>query len=219
MSVELAMNGAVSSELNDPLRERWQALLEQPLQRLPVERLAGCFGGVLPYEQVKALLATPRFHPRLWQLLGRHFQLTPLQSLAESADLPVLLLDAAAFARLPRFCGAVWHAAALTREIRGAAVQTLKAQLGADVFEFALSRRDQAGAADFLLDGEQLIAAIDRDGRACLATWYESRPQPLRNWLRLCFDIPVADVDMPPVAVKLVPQVAAALPATGATAA
>ena len=214
MSVELALNSAANTELNASLRERWQALLEQPLHRLPVERLAECFGGVLPDEQVTALLATPRFHPRLWQLLDRHFQLAPLQSLADSADLPVLLLDTAAFARLPRFCGAVWHAAALAREIRGAAVQMLKAQLGSDVFEFALSRRDQAGAADFLLDGEQLIAAIDRDGRACLAAWYESRPQPLQNWLRLRFDIPVADVDMPPMAVKLVPEVAAALPAT-----
>lgn len=209
MSADLAMKDV----LDDSLRQRWQALLEQPLHGLPVERLAECFGGVLPDEQVKALLAAPRFHGRLWPLLNAHLQLAPLQALAERADLPVLLLDAATFARLPRFCGAVWHAAALAREIRGAAVQNLKAQLGAEVFGFALAHRDQACAADFLLDGERLVAAIERDGRACVAAWYAGRPQPLRDWLRLCFDIPGAEVDMPPAAVELVRQVAAALAA------
>ncbi len=193
------------------LHASWSRRLARPLHGARIECVAECFDGTLAPDQVQAMLDNDRFEERLQQLLIRHFWLPPLEQLSESADLSVLVLDGPAFARLPLLCGAVWHAAALAREIRGPVVQCLKERLGTDVFNFALAHRAHAGAADFLLDSEQLAAAIERDGHACVAAWFHSRPQALQGWLQLYFDIPQSDVEISAAAIALVPQIAQAL--------
>ena len=170
------------------LREQWQAVAAQPLDYVQPASVGECFANALSGEQLQAMLAQPRFRPRLHTLFTEHFQLRSLTPPRVEADMRILLLAPEQLPRLALLCGATWHANALAREIRGAAVQTLKARLGHDVFDLALANRDKAGAADLLFDVEPLLAAIERDGNACVRAWLHSLPEDLRSWLRLRLD-------------------------------
>ncbi|MGB3124685.1 MAG: type III secretion protein [Pseudomonas sp.] len=174
------------------LFERWQGLIAEPLQFVRGPSLGACFAEDLPEAVLHALQAQPRFHPRLEQLLVSHYQLAPLDQLVSplAADLPVLLLSDAQFARLPRLCGAIWHASTLSREIRREVVNELREGLGAPVFSQALALRQLGGAADLLRDPAELIEAIDRDGQGCIAAWLHAQQADLQGWLRLRFVFP-----------------------------
>lgn len=166
---------------------QWQALIAQPLQFVSRESIEACFSPPLPTQQVQHLLSTPRFAERLLRLLMLRRGLAPLasESVPELRNLNVLRLAPQAFDRLPRLCGAVWHAATLSREIRSDVVVQLREALGSQVYAQALARRHLAGAADLLREPEALIEAIDRDGLACLNSWLHAQPLSLQGWLRL----------------------------------
>jgi hypothetical protein len=172
--------------------QRWQELLARPLEFVAPERLSDCFVEGLPDEQLQALRDLPRFEERLLRVLMTHFHLTPLGRVAtpEAQDLPILLLSPEAFARLPRLCGAIWHGATLSREIRSEVVTELRRLLGNDVFALALAHRQLAGAADLLREPSELLEAIERDGAVCVSAWLQSLPDALQGWLRL--RLPVA---------------------------
>jgi len=172
--------------------ERWQGLIAEPLQFVRGPSLGACFAADLPDDVLHALQGQPRFRQRLEQLLVSHYQLAPLAQLVTPpvSDLPVLLLSPAQFARLPRLCGAIWHGATLSREIRRDVVQALREGLGAEVFVQALALRQLGGAADLLREPAELIEAIDRDGNGCVAAWLHAQHADWRGWLRLRFDFP-----------------------------
>jgi hypothetical protein len=165
----------------------WRALTAQPLRFVDHQSLRGCFAQVLSDRAIGEMTDSARFSARLLELLMAHFQLAPLASLTPVSedDLPVLLLSPTAFSRLPRLCGAVWHAAALSREVRGAVVSEWREQLGPEVFNLALQHREWAGAANLLHSPSALLVAIDRDGQACVADWFAAQPAPLQAWLQL----------------------------------
>ncbi|MCF5230483.1 type III secretion protein [Pseudomonas sp. OE 28.3] len=174
------------------LFERWQGLIAEPLQFVRGPSLGACFAAELPDDVLQAMQAQPRFRPRLQQLLVKHYQLAPIEQLVTplAADLPVLLLSPAQFARLPRLCGAIWHGATLSREIRREVVNELREGLGAEVFVAALALRQLGGAADLLREPVELIEAIDRDGLGCVAAWLQAQHADWQGWLRLRFDFP-----------------------------
>lgn len=174
------------------LFERWQGLIAQPLQFVRLQSLGECFGNDLPDDVLHAMQAQPRFQRRLEQLLTSHHRLAPLEQVVAplAADLPVLLLSPAQFSRLPRLCGAIWHGATLSREIRREVVHELREGLGNDVFALALAHRQMGGAADLLREPAELIEAIDRDGFMCVAAWLQAQPPELRSWLKLRFAAP-----------------------------
>ncbi|MDR9750843.1 type III secretion protein [Pseudomonas sp. SZMC_28357] len=165
----------------------WQQLTAQPLDFVSGDSLRACFASSIPVEQIHGLITRPRFSERLLHLLMTRRQLSPLVSvpLPEEHDLAVLLLSAEAFAQLPRLCGAVWHGVTLSREIRSEVLNPLRAALGAEVYAQALAHRHLAGAANLLLDPPALIAAIERDGLACVNAWFREQPPALQAWLRL----------------------------------
>lgn len=165
----------------------WRALTAQPLRFVDRQSLRGCFAQVLSDRAIGEMTESARFSARLLELLMAHFQLAPLASLTPVSedDLPVLLLSPTAFSRLPRLCGAVWHAAALSREVRGAVVSEWREQLGPEVFNLALQHREWAGAANLLYSPSALLVAIDRDGQACVADWFAAQLAPLQAWLQL----------------------------------
>jgi len=173
-------------------QQAWQALLEQPLAFVEARRLRECWPQTLTDQQHAALHGTSRFQHRLLQLLMGHFHLQPLAQIPSPTeqDLPVLLLSPGDFKRLPRVCGAIWHAATLSREIRSDVVNQLRGLLGADVFALALAHRSLAGAADLLRQPADLVEAIDRDGASCVAAWLQAQPAALRDWLRLRLPMP-----------------------------
>jgi hypothetical protein len=191
--------------------QAWQRLLEQPLDFVGVERLVACFPALVSPEQLGGLRKQQRFQSRLLQLLTSHFQLPALGFSAqpEPLDLPVLLLAPDTFKSLPRLCGAVWHSATLSREIRGDVVSELRRLLGNEVFTQALARRALGGAVDLLRQPAELLEAIDRDGAACVSAWLQAQPAELRSWLALRFADPgVHDVQVPG-ALNIVRSVAA----------
>ncbi len=174
------------------LLERWQGLIAEPLQFVRAPSLSACFAHDLPDDVLHAMQTQPRFRQRLEQLLVTHYQLAPLEQLVSplAGDLPVLLLSPEQFARLPRLCGAIWHAPTLSREIRRDVVNELRDGLGFEVFSQALALRQLGGAADLLRDPGELIEAIDRDGHGCVAAWLHAQQSDLQGWLRLRFAFP-----------------------------
>ena len=160
-------------------------------------------------------LALPRFRPRLEQLLVNHYQLVPIAHLVtpSAADLAVLLLSPAQFSRLPRLCGAIWHASTLSREIRREVVNELREGLGAEVFSQALAQRQLGGAADLLREPSELIEAIDRDGQGCVAAWLHAQHADLQGWLRLRFAFPKGHSARLPRDLEIVQAAAASLAA------
>ena len=167
--------------------QRWQRLLERPIDFVDPAALRACLPRALNDEHCAALYAAPRFESRLTEQLMAHFGLQPLARLSPPApeDLDVLLLSAEDFARLPRRCGALWHASTLSREIRGDVVKQLRSALGDDVFELALAHRSLGGALDLLRTPADLLAAMDRDGLDLVMFWLRQQPAALRDWLRV----------------------------------
>ncbi|AKT30646.1 type III secretion protein [Pseudomonas syringae pv. actinidiae] len=181
--------------MNASLISQWQTLTERPLSFVAEHSLAECLTRDVDALQLAALRDTPRFNERFEQLLIGHFKLRPLAQLEPPAqqDLTVLLLADNDFSRLPRLCGAVWHAATLSREIRGEVVSEYRRLLGDDAFTLALAHRQLAGAANLLRTPDELIQVIDRDGAACVAAWLEAQPAQLRAWLLLRLQAPAQE--------------------------
>jgi hypothetical protein len=196
-------------------REQWQALIERPLDFIRPERLADCFAKPLSDEQLAAFRDMPRFQERSLRLLTTRYDLQPLTHAPdpEMEDLPVLLMSVESFNGLPRLCGAVWHGATLSREIRSDVVNQLRQLLGGDVFALALANRPLAGAADLLRQPADLLAAIDHDGAACVSAWLEAQPPELRGWLRLRLDDPGVHDQPVPTGLKIVRSVVMTLAA------
>ncbi|MGE7991685.1 type III secretion protein [Pseudomonas sp. NPDC089554] len=196
---------------------QWQALLAEPLAFIDRRHLAACFADEVAPTQVQALLKAPRFQGRLLNLLLRTYRLQPTAQLPEplAQDLPLLLLSPEAFARLPRLCGAIWHGAALGREIRREVVEHLRQGLGQEVFNLALAHRQWSGALDLLRQPDDLLAAIEADGARCVQAWLHSQPQPLREWLLLRLPQPDAEASSKAIDPGLVRRVAGLLATSG----
>jgi hypothetical protein len=194
-------------------REAWQGLLEQPLNFVRPPIVRECLPEGVSDHQVAALRNTPRFEGRLLQLLAARFKLPALGQVQapQEEDLPVLLLAPKTFQTLPRLCGAIWHSATLSREIRSDAVTQLRSALGNEVFATALAHRALAGAADLLRQPADLLQAIDRDGAACVAGWLAQLPADLRIWLRLRLDLPPFDGQPVAAGAEIVRRAAATL--------
>lgn len=186
--------------MSERQQQAWQALLEQPMEFAGAEPVQACLPQWVSAEQLTALRSQSRFQSRLAEQLMSHFQLPALDASVapDPLDLPVLLLTPKAFNELPRLCGAVWHAATLSREIRGDVVSELRRLLGNPVFSQALAHRALSGAVDLLRAPAELLQVIDRDGAACVSAWLQAQPPELRSWLRLRFADPqVHDVHIP----------------------
>lgn len=180
--------------------QRWQRLIDQPLDFLGEQPLAAGFPESVGAARLAALRERPRFHSRLLRMVLDHHRLQDPSRLPspDPDDLPVLLLPPNDFQRLPRLCGAILHGVTLSREIRGDVVSQWRELLGADAFAVALAHRALGGAADLLRTPVELIEAIDQDGARCLSTWLRTQPAQLRPWLHLRFAVP-QDQDEPAV--------------------
>lgn len=185
-----------------PVHEVWQALAAEPLRFVDPVAVRACLDDAVSVADTRALIDLLRFQPRLLARLHGVHGLAPLTKVLpnDSPDLDVVLLDARQLASLPLVCGALWHALALSREIRRDAVQQLRHQLGDEVFAFAISKRDKTVATDCLLEGERLRAAIEYDGQVCTKAWLHTRPEPLRRWLTLRWPAWIDSFEEDPVA-------------------
>lgn len=191
----------------------WQAMVESPLTFVREAALLESLGRAVSAEQLAALRQAPRFAVRLERRLTGHHRLQPLDQVPApaEADLKVLSLTAEQFARLATLCGAVWHAATLSREIRGEVVAHYRERLGAPTLRLALEFRELAGAADLLRTPAALFDAIEQDGAACLNAWLAAQPDALRDWLMLRLPFPPLTTPIDARQAEVVRRVAAAL--------
>ena len=175
------------------LAQRWADAHARPLSLLDPSHVQACFAEEVSPTEIEALCLNPRFQPRLVDVVRTHYGLPVLTTVPDPAaeDLPVLLLSADAFAQLPHLCGALWHSAALGREIRRDAVEHLRGALGTGVFTLALMHRQWSGAVDLLRQPAELLAAIELDGARCLQAWLDTQPAGLRAWLKLRLPTPL----------------------------
>ena len=176
--------------MSQALRDTWRALVAQPLQFVAEDCLEAALLGAVPRAQAINLAKQPRFASRVSGLLVSYYGLEPLTNAGQvvDEDLPVVLLAPQRFARLALACGACLHAASLAREIRGAVVQSLRAHLGDEIYDLAVSWREPAGN-QVILVGDALLAAIDQDGQRCVDAWLAAQSAALQAWLRLRFGL------------------------------
>ena len=193
-------------------RQAWLGLIEHPLDFIDKCHLRECWPQPPTDQQQAMVYAQPRFQARLLDQLMHRFDLPELALLPppDEQDLPVLLLSPEAFKRLPRLCGAIWHAGALSREIRSHRVKALRDALGSEVFTTALAHRSLARDADILRQPAELLDAIEHDGASCVAAWLQHQPPGLRDWLRLRLDAVQFDSPYPAVDANIVRCAAAA---------
>ena len=198
-------------------QQAWQALVAQPLTFVDVRYLRECWPLSTRDEQYATISKDARFETRRAALLSAHFGLSALAQLPPpaTADIPVLLLSRESFGQMGRRCGAIWHAATLSREIRGEAVSQLRNLLGNEVFALALAHRAAGGAVDLLRQPADLVEAIDRDGDIFVTAWLNSQPAELRQWLRLRLPLPPAEPAQPSQSAPLASHLNGPLAATG----
>jgi hypothetical protein len=203
--------------MSDLLMAQWQTLTDQPLSFVREQAVSECFERPVSAEQMAALRGSRRFDQRIEQRLAEHFHLQPLNRVPapDVADLTVILLTEADLLRLPKLCGAVWHAATLSREIRSEVVNQYREALGVDTLNLALRMRQLAGAADLLRTPAALLDAIERDGAACIGAWLAAQPQSLREWLQLRLDPALQSGVHDPRQVMVVRSVASDIAAAG----
>lgn len=191
---------------------RWEHFVGAPLSFVAPRHLAACLGDA-PAQLREQVLAQPRFHARLLALLLARHQLQPLSEITapDATAMNVLALSPLAFNRLPRLCGAIWHAATLAREVRAPVQHALRQALGSELYSQALAHRELAGAADLLREPAALLQAIDQDGAACVAAWAQAQPAPLQRWLALRLNLPAVQPMRPPVNLAIIAAAATAL--------
>jgi len=132
---------------------------------------------------VDVLLAEPRFHDRLLQLLAG--STVPLDTVADPGDRHLLRAGASQWAQLSRACGVVCHAQTFARAIQAAQVQTLTERFGRPLYELALRHRALAWLPAVSQDPAGLEAAVCATGEACMAAWYAQLSLSSRGWMRL----------------------------------
>jgi hypothetical protein len=129
------------------------------------------------------LLAEPRFHDRLLQLLAG--SAAPLDAIDDAGDRLLLRASVSQWAELSRACGTVCHAQTFARAIQAAQVQTLTERFGRPLYELALRHRAFAWLPAVLKDPAALEAAVCATGEACMAAWYAQLPVSLQAWMSL----------------------------------
>lgn len=84
-----------------------------------------------------------------------------------------------------RAAGAVFWGEVLAGEIRSREVAEMKSRIGEDAFRLAIHNRDLAAGRPPPDNLDQLVQAIEADGRKCWASWQAALPERLAAWLRL----------------------------------
>lgn len=150
------------------------------------ERIAACFRSVKSSALAAQLLNEPRFVTRLADLVGRRHQLEDLAVGGwDQADDLIAELDLEGLDRLCLNAGAAFRAHVFVREIRGSVLAALGERFGPEVLRVARAHHDLAGDHSAMLDPDELEIRVREEGRACLAAWIASCPEPLSRRVRL----------------------------------
>ncbi|QND54417.1 hypothetical protein HB779_21080 (plasmid) [Phyllobacterium sp. 628] len=165
----------------------WSTYLNNTARFVHPSRLSECFGGMLLPEGIEYLRNSRRVGRNVRRLIGEHFALPALPDdlTLEAPDLQLLLMSAEDVTAFELRCGAMFLANSLAQIIQSAAVHKLRETLGQEVYGLALAHRHLAISAEPITDPEALLAAMRKEGQACLSSWRASMPDTVNQWYGL----------------------------------
>ncbi|MBA8879555.1 hypothetical protein [Phyllobacterium myrsinacearum] len=172
---------------NQELMPVWGTYFNNTAKFIHPSRLSECLGGVLLPEGIEYLRNAQRIGHNTRRLIRDHFALPALpdEAALDARDLQLVLMPAEDIPGFELRCGAMFLANSLAQIIQSAAVHKLRDTLGQDVYMLALASRHLAVSGEPIADPEALLAAMHKDGQACLSNWRESMPASINEWFRL----------------------------------
>ncbi|NKE74159.1 hypothetical protein [Ochrobactrum sp. MC-1LL] len=158
------------------------------------DRVAACFrmdgsGGF-----AKKLMKEPRFAGRLEALLRQHYRLAETDDGGDPVDRALAAFSLSELVALAFRAGIIFRARVFIQEIRGPVLAAFAERFGEEALEDARLHHDLAGERTLIHDLDALEKAIRDEGRACLAAWIATLPEPLSK--ELCLIWP-DDASMP----------------------
>ncbi|RZS77396.1 hypothetical protein EV217_4758 [Phyllobacterium myrsinacearum] len=165
----------------------WNTYFNNTARFIHPDRLSASFAGVLLPEGIELLRNAQRIGHNTRRLMREHFRLSalPVEPRLEACDLQLLLMPPEDVADFELRCGAMFLANSLAQIVQSAAAHQLKDALGQDLYALALANRHLAIAGEPVSDPDTLLAAMQRDGQACISTWRESMPDYVNDWFGL----------------------------------
>lgn len=158
------------------------------------DRVAACFRMDGSDGFAKKLMKEPRFSGRLEVLLRQHYRLAENDDGGEPVDRVLAASSLSELEALAFRAGVIFRARVFIQEIRGPVLAAFAERFGEEALDDARLHRDLAGERALIHDLDALENAIREEGRACLAAWIATLPEPLSK--QLCLKWP-DDASMP----------------------
>ncbi len=165
----------------------WTAFQTAPARLVHPRYIVQAYDGTISTETASRLQRSSRVQRPLARLLCEHYRLPPASSCARppEEDLELLALPREQVDHYCRAAGAVFWGEVLAGEIRSREVAEMRSGIGENAFRLAIHNRDLAASRLPPDNLDQLLQAIEADGRKCWASWQAALPEPLAAWLRL----------------------------------
>ncbi|MGU3399953.1 hypothetical protein ACLBWS_09455 [Brucellaceae bacterium D45D] len=149
------------------------------------ERITACFRAGGSGSFVQKLMQEPRFARRLGALLRQHYHLAEIDGAGEPVDRALAASGLSELEALAFRAGIIFRARVFIQEIRGPVLAAFAERFGEEAMEDARLHHDLAGERALIHDLDSLEKAIRDEGRACLAAWIATLPEPLSKQLCL----------------------------------
>ena len=149
------------------------------------DRVVACFRMDGSDGFAKKLTKEPRFAGRLEALLRQHYSLTENDDSGDTVDRALAALSLSELEALAFRAGIIFRARVFIQEIRGPVLAAFAERFGEEALEDARLHHDLAGERALIHDLDDLEKAIRDEGRACLAAWIATLPEPLSKQLCL----------------------------------
>ncbi|HLP68218.1 MAG TPA: SctK family type III secretion system sorting platform protein [Rhizobium sp.] len=165
----------------------WTVFQTAPARLVHPRHIVRAYDEAISTETALRLQQSSRVQRPLARLLCEHYRLPPASSCARPSeeDLELLALPREQVDLFCNMAGAVFWGEVLAGEIRSREVAEMKSRIGEDAFRLAIHNRDLAAGRPPPDNLDQLVQAIETDGRNCWASWQAALPEPLAAWLRL----------------------------------
>jgi hypothetical protein len=165
----------------------WSAFIRRPAEWVDPLRLNACFDNRFTPELCGRLKQTPRLQTKVSKLISGNYELGPsLAALKMSdADRAIALTSHDRLIALVRRAGAIYWAKAIAGVVLAQQVKTLYAQLGEELYVFALGHQDLAGAKQQFEPLDEASAQIELDGLHCLGAWCHAQLDDIGKRVRL----------------------------------
>ncbi len=149
------------------------------------QRVAACFRAGGSGSFVQKLMQEPRFTGRLEVLLRQHYRLAENVDAGDPVDRALAAFSLSELEALAFRAGIIFRARVFIQEIRGPVLAAFAELFGEEALEDARLHHDLAGERARIHDLDALEKAIRDEGRACLAAWIGTLPEPISKQLCL----------------------------------